>query len=88
MKGMIFGATMFFLGLCLSPRATVAGKDETLAVLCWRFQGGPALAVKYAHEQAAILAKNGDFGEHAAKLAFISAMENVRDMVCVSRAGR
>lgn len=84
MRRLIFGVVMFSVGLATGPRATVAGRDETLALLCQRFELTAAHGVRYAQRMADELRRNGDFAEQAAKLAIVSALGDVRDMVCIS----
>lgn len=75
---------MFWLGLSAAPRATVAGRDETLSLLCMRFQIAAEPELQYRTRVAAELLRTGDQAGHMAAMAAAQSLEAVREMVCIT----
>lgn len=75
---------MFWAGLSAAPRQTVASKDETLAILCARFEAGPAHDMRFHARLAEQMRHNGDFDAQLATLSLVRSLEAVGKMVCIS----
>ena len=79
-RAAIFGAVMFALGLAMAPRPTVAGKDESLALLCQRFK----MTAGHLRDRAAVVAagRRTDDKWLMRDLAIRDTLTAVEIMVC------
>lgn len=87
------GAIAFLLGAATSPRA--ANQDETMTVLCARFDAGAGKALAHATKRLSVVSERlgtekpwkdadrvGDLVESARASAVIDSLSAVRSMVC------
>lgn len=86
MKWLTFGVLAVSLGLALSPRSTVAGKDESLAVLCerWGRLAKPIMDAQWAAVDRIGRARwtSASSGEISRNMAVATSLQAVGSVFC------